>query len=1829
MTFDNRDLVLRGLLVVLPRHLESYVRALLTGGPAGPGPVRRRTGPAQQGAASRGHNPARGRLDLCPDIPDLADLSTQIRILTQRGDDGRYLLPLPPGLVGKLHEVRRFRNEAVHGRTFDTDHALAALVAVNETLRLIGAPEARAEVRPLIDALDTRRGADRDPLGAVSVQVRCPEVLGYADAVVGGTVSVALRLRTPESPGVEWDASHAVPGSEARPVGAVDVTVVIVEDGGGREITVPWTTTWEPSGTGVRELAVTAELEFDRAGLLQVEQTGPSHVRIELHGLRGTHSLSPVPGPTVLPPRHWRLHDNRASAGAALATFVQPGQESVEDLLAQAGARPKVSRSGPKARADAVAQAACGVLRRCGITIEAGEPWVRAQLVRTASRVLDERRAGPLDIAVLLAGLLERLGAAPVLLLNPDTVFLGYLRTPATVAPRTTAEVTALVEHGEMGLIDPLIAARSTGAVHPRPTDRVRDLVLPALAELSLVVPIIDARSAGVVPQPALARDLDDIVIEADPTPPRGPEAIASAGSGVSEDRRASRPVSPNRPAAAEEGSPHGPLTASALDDLRHEPAGAPRPAGEEADTSSLSHEPVRTVPGAVEAWKTSLLDLSLRNPLIDCTARHAVVLRVPPACVGMLEDIVNDRQLISLRPEEGAPLASDEPGGAESAARDLTEHRIVRVARTGQTSERTLEHMAADARIAVENTGANNLYLTVGTLVWRTNGRCLNSPLILIPVTLEPSGEHYSLRLDEMGASAPNHSLLRRFSADTGIVLAGLREPTPDEHGIDIEATIERIRDQLRNSGHDAVVEPSVHLGMFRFSTFRMWQDLEESWQTITSNPLVERLMGDQASEAGGAPPAPAEIPGRTPDRQDSPGQGTDLDALVESLPLPADATQAQVVADAVAGRTLVVEGPPGTGKSQTVANLIFRALATGSTVMFVAEKRSALDVVAHRLQDAGIGDLLLDLHDNGMRPAEVRDQLCPVVSTAGTPEVENPDGLRDELAALRERLEDYRRALHHPGPDGRSLYGARQALLAHQDERGPAQAQARSAWETAMRVGGLNEFDAADHEALLEGYRCAQERLRQALPVELRKTVQARRARVLHAAGPRAEELQHELRRRSRGLSVRELMGRYGDLITAYTPCLLVSPDSVARYFPPDRQYVDIVVFDEASQITVAGAVGPMGRGRSVVVIGDPKQMPPAAAPGTAAARGADIEAAGAGDQDSILDRCLEIGVRSRRLSWHYRSQSEALIAFSNAHYYEGALMSFPSPLTVSGPGQDGPGGHGICLRRVEGHYVGSEKRAKHPRLRSGTNPVEAHQVVKEVMRRFEASPQAAPSLGVITMNTRQRELIESLLRRDGGRRVREALEARDGLFVRNLENVQGEERDTILFSVVFSANERGDVPLNIGSLNRVGGERRLNVAITRARQQVVVFTSFDPEQLHAERSAHQGVKDLRAYIEHARKGRPPRARRNRWEEVDLHRNEIAERLRDAGMTVRIGVGHSSFAIDLVVALQGAAEHTGVAVLLDGPGWSRRPTATDRDLLPVDVLRTMGWRRVERIWMPEWIQQEQAVLDRIIRAVGGQPLPGGQAVASPNGSTVEEAATDGQKAASKGKTMPTVAVGGPEPDGEPGSEESAPATPLASAPGGAADQSTVPGAELRAGPVDYNPWMPGGVHPTDVLNRASTDEEARRQVIKVAREVCELESPIARRRLIVKVCRAFGVSRTTANRERAVREVLGEAFAYVDQHDFVWRSMDDRAVAPPYRRHALDHVDSIAEIHPEELTALMADVRAVSPEWCSAEELCERALRRLSAKKRKLSARGVRDALVAALERAESETP
>jgi hypothetical protein len=689
-----------------------------------------------------------------------------------------------------------------------------------------------------------------------------------------------------------------------------------------------------------------------------------------------------------------------------------------------------------------------------------------------------------------------------------------------------------------------------------------------------------------------------------------------------------------------------------------------------------------------------------------------------------------------------------------------------------------------------------------------------------------------------------------------------------------------------------------------------------------------------------------------------------------------------------------------------------------------------------------------------------------------------------------------------------------------------------------------GLDGFEPTAHDRAVRRFADASGAVRRLLVGAIPADVVAGRSFDPASGFGQVGELSRELAKQRRGLAVRMLLARYGELITAVMPCMLVSPDSLARFFPPQANLFDLVVFDEASQIRVADAIGALGRAHSAVVVGDSQQMPPtsvAESIADAALAGSGVDEAGADllgvpDEESILSECVQAGVRRRWLSWHYRSQDEALIAFSNRRYYDDALSTFPSPLF--GTADPGVRGHGISLIRVPGEF-----------LRSGagkllrTNPTEAAAVVTEIRRRFDAAtgPGDVPSIGVVTFNAPQRTLVESLLRDLQDERITDALDRTDGegLFVKNLENVQGDERDVVLFSTAFAADARGVLPLNFGPLNQIGGQRRLNVAITRARRQVLVFSSFDPEELRAEETTSQGIKDLRAYLEVARAGAgtavgaSPKA-----PAPDRHRDEVAAALAARGMAVTTNVGLSDFTVDLAIGPHaegpgfGSDPRPRVAVLLDGPEWAARRTVGDRDGLPLEVLsRLMHWPVVQRVWLPDWLRDSASVLDRLTAAAQTDGDGAGQD-AQPSGDS-------GRLAGRAATTAPIPPV--PRDVLHVRSEATVPLPAVHPESAPSHVSGTLPGE------IPFTPWISGYLGNRYVLDRLP-ERAAADQVGRALLAAIRAEGPVHVDRLAKLVAGGFDLGRVSTERKESIvgclprtvfRDPADPQFAWPDELD------------------------------------------------------------------------------------------
>lgn len=501
------------------------------------------------------------------------------------------------------------------------------------------------------------------------------------------------------------------------------------------------------------------------------------------------------------------------------------------------------------------------------------------------------------------------------------------------------------------------------------------------------------------------------------------------------------------------------------------------------------------------------------------------------------------------------------------------------------------------------------------------------------------------------------------------------------------------------------------------------------------------------------------------------------------------------------------------------------------------------------------------------------------------------------------------------------------------------------------------LRKFAHWEHQHLVETFRSLDEKAAQLAPAEVLR-------RIAHGLPskdgvPRKSELgvlRHQLGLQRPSMPIRTLLAEMPDSFGKLAPCVLMSPLSVAQYLPAGQPAFDVVIFDEASQITTWDAVGAIARGKQAIVVGDPKQMPPSNFFGRTDAE-EDLPEIDR-DMPSILDEVCAAGIPTRRLDWHYRSRDEALIAFSNHNYYDGGLVTFPGPST---------GSDALVFHSVDGQF---------DRGKSRTNAVEAKSVADHVCARLtdwlHLSEKDRPTLGVITFNQPQQELIQDML--DEARRQDTRLEwffadeREEPTIVKNLENIQGDERDVMLFSVTYGPDKAGKLTMSFGPLNSDGGEKRLNVAITRARAEMHVFASLGAHDIDLNRTRARGVADFKAFLDYAERGTialPARDSGSLGPAENPFEEAIATALGAKGWEVRTQIGVSGFRIDLAVV---HPDHAGIylsGVECDGATYHSSATARDRDKVRQAVLEGLGWS-ILRIWSTDWFRNPADVIER-----------------------------------------------------------------------------------------------------------------------------------------------------------------------------------------------------------------------------------------------------------------------
>ena len=447
----------------------------------------------------------------------------------------------------------------------------------------------------------------------------------------------------------------------------------------------------------------------------------------------------------------------------------------------------------------------------------------------------------------------------------------------------------------------------------------------------------------------------------------------------------------------------------------------------------------------------------------------------------------------------------------------------------------------------------------------------------------------------------------------------------------------------------------------------------------------------------------------------------------------------------------------------------------------------------------------------------------------------------------------------------------------------------------------------------------------------------------------------IENELGKKTRHIPIRQLVNRASNALLALKPCFMMGPMSAAHYLKPGHLQFDLVVMDEASQVKPEDALGVIARGAQLVVVGDPKQLPPTSFFDRQDMNDDDDESAALAQTDSILDAAMPL-FKMRRLRWHYRSQHESLIAFSNRNFYNNDLVIFPSPHAKSPE-------YGVKFSFVKGG-----------RFVNQYNVEEAGVVAKAVVKHALNHPNE--SLGIVAMSSKQREQIERAVEEEckADDAVSDAIDSlrtmEDGLFIKNLENVQGDERDVIFISCTYGPGEVGGrVYQRFGPINSDVGWRRLNVLFTRSKKRMRIFSSMRSGDILISETSKRGVIALRNFLDYAEKGNMDGTPIHTGKAPDSDFEvSVIEALHQAGFECEAQVGVAGFFIDLAVKDPGKPGRFLMGIECDGATYHSAKSARDRDRLRQEVLERLGWR-IRRIWSTDWFSNPKGELEPIIR--------------------------------------------------------------------------------------------------------------------------------------------------------------------------------------------------------------------------------------------------------------------
>jgi very-short-patch-repair endonuclease len=627
---------------------------------------------------------------------------------------------------------------------------------------------------------------------------------------------------------------------------------------------------------------------------------------------------------------------------------------------------------------------------------------------------------------------------------------------------------------------------------------------------------------------------------------------------------------------------------------------------------------------------------------------------------------------------------------------------------------------------------------------------------------------------------------------------------------------------------------------------------------------------------------------------------------------------------------------------------------------------------------------DILLGLYKETMNFWSIKEAIIAKISHYGQPVEQNPLWNTESESTLENCIEILNGYLLHM--NSLVTWGDYNRVLLKAEEFGLKQitdaiSKERLTPDQSVAIYGHAVFEGMAREVLrmypdLAGFtRVGYEGSRERFAKIDRRIMENARGRISYTASQRKiprgngsgpvkthtdlQLLARELQKQKRHIPIRQLVRRAGAALQALKPCFMMSPLSVAQYLDPQNITFDIVVMDEASQLKPEDALGAIARAKQLIVVGDPKQLPPTSFfDRTDSGNDEDSEEAMAiQDTESILDICMTT-YNKRRLRWHYRSAHESLIAFSNNRFYDDDLIIFPSPLGNN------------CNYGVHRHYIEGATYQK------GRNRIEAEAVALAVVEHFRKNSKS--SLGVATFNREQAELVLDILDNIQKEQswleqaIKKTEETEEPFFVKNLENVQGDERDVIFVSTTYGPDpSTGKVFQRFGPIAGNTGWRRLNVIFTRAKKQLELFTSLRAADIKLSDTPSKGTLSLKEYLDYAETGRLPDYGTVGGKEPDSDFEiAVTHHLNLNGFKTTAQVGVAGFFIDIGVQHPLREGEFVLGVECDGETYHSAKSVRDRDRLRQEILEKKGWR-IHRIWSTDWFKNRDKEVQRLVEAV------------------------------------------------------------------------------------------------------------------------------------------------------------------------------------------------------------------------------------------------------------------